>query len=92
MDLVFFFFFDTKNDNVCYNCFGVSAHYRTRGGEWRGGIAATPHFYMVSVVRKGINEWRKQQPVNLSLTNRLDFAGRPVPADNPNLFLEVRHV
>jgi len=42
--------------------------------------------YMVSVVRKGINEWRKQQPVNLSLTNRLDFAGRPVPADSPNIF------
>jgi hypothetical protein len=44
---------------------------------------------MVSVVRKGINEWRKQQPVNLSLTNRLDFAGRPVPADFPNNILEV---
>jgi hypothetical protein len=35
------------------------AHYRTRGGEWRGCIAATPHIYMVSAVRKGINEWRK---------------------------------
>jgi len=70
----------------------VSAHYRTRGGEWRGGIAATPHYYMESVVRKGINEWRKQQPVNLSLTNRLDFAGRPVTADSPNIILEVCHV
>jgi transposase len=49
-------------------------------------VAATPHVYMVSVARKGINEWRKQQPVNLSLTNRLDFAGRPVPADSPNTF------
>jgi len=45
---------------------------------------------MASVVRKGINEWRKKQPVNLSLTNRLDFAGRPVPADSPNIFLEAQ--
>ena len=37
-----------------------SAYYRTRGGEWWGCIAATPHMYMVSVARKGINEWRKQ--------------------------------
>ena len=36
----------------------LSAHYRTRGGEWWGRIAETPHFYMLSVVRKGINEWR----------------------------------
>lgn len=41
---------------------------------------------MVSAARIGIYEWRKQQPVNLSLTNRLDFAGRPVPADPPNIF------
>jgi len=41
---------------------------------------------MVSAARKGINEWRTQQPVNLSLTNRLDFAGQPVPADPPNTF------
>jgi len=47
---------------------------------------------MVSVVRKGINEWRKQHPISLSLTNRLDIAGRPVPADAPNIVLEVRHV
>ena len=47
-------------------------------------IAPTPHDYMVPTVRKGINEWRKKQPVNLSLTNRLDFAGRSVPADSPN--------
>jgi transposase len=40
---------------------------------------------MESVVRKGINEWRKKQPVNLSLTNRLDFAGQPVTADFPNI-------
>jgi len=39
---------------------------------------------MESVVRKGINEWRKQQPENLSLTNRLDFAGQPVTADTSN--------
>ena len=24
-----------------------SVYYRTRGGEWRGCIAATPHVYMV---------------------------------------------
>ncbi len=44
------------------NCYTYSvglAHYRTRGGEWRGCIAATPYHYMVSVIRKGINEWRK---------------------------------
>ena len=29
----------------------VSANYRTRGGEWRGCIAATPHIYMESVIR-----------------------------------------
>ena len=28
----------------------ILAHYRTRGGEWRGCIAATPHMYMVSAV------------------------------------------
>ena len=28
-----------------------SVHYRTRGGEWWGCIAATPHFYMASVIR-----------------------------------------
>ena len=28
-----------------------SVYYRTRGGEWRGCIAATPYGYMVSVVR-----------------------------------------
>jgi len=39
---------------------GESAYYRTRGGEWRGCIAATPHEYMVSATRKGINEWRKK--------------------------------
>ena len=26
-------------------------HYRTRGGEWRGCIAATPYVYMLSVIR-----------------------------------------
>ena len=26
-------------------------HYRTRGGEWRGCIAATSHYYMLSVIR-----------------------------------------
>jgi 4-amino-4-deoxy-L-arabinose transferase-like glycosyltransferase len=35
---------------------GELANYRARGGEWWGGIAATLHFYMVSAVRKGINE------------------------------------
>jgi len=74
---------------LCYTCSGVLAYYRTRGGEWRGGIAATPHDYMVSAARKGINEWRKKQPVNLSLSNRLDFAGRPVPANSSNIFVEV---
>ena len=43
----------------CYSVLVRPAHYRTRGGEWRGCIAATPHDYMVSAVRKGINEWRK---------------------------------
>ena len=43
----------------CYTKFVGLAHYRTRGGEWRGCIAATPYDYMVSVIRKGINEWRK---------------------------------
>ena len=42
---------------VCYNRFGVSAHYRTRGCEWWGQIAAAPHNYMMSAARKGINEW-----------------------------------
>ena len=41
---------------------------------------------MASAARKGINEWRIKQPVNLSLTNRLDFAGRPVPTGPPNTF------
>ena len=27
------------------------AHYRTRGGEWRGCIAATSHRYLSSVIR-----------------------------------------
>ena len=43
----------------CYTYLVELAHYRTRGGEWRGCIAATPYGYMVSVIRKGINEWRK---------------------------------
>ena len=43
----------------CYSFLVRPAHYRTRGGEWRGCIAATPYGYMVSVVRKGINKWRK---------------------------------
>ena len=43
----------------CYSFLVRPAHYRTRGGEWRGCIAATPYDYMVSVIRKGINEWRK---------------------------------
>ena len=47
--------------NLCYTCVGESVNYRTRGGEWRGGIAATPHNYMESVVRKGINEWRNTE-------------------------------
>ena len=34
-----------------------------------GRYSETPHCYMESVVRKGINEWRKPQPVNLSLPN-----------------------
>ena len=33
-------------------------HYRTRGGEWRGCIAATSYSYLLSVVRLGINDWR----------------------------------
>ena len=33
-------------------------HYRTRGGEWRGCIAATSYSYLLSVIREGINEWR----------------------------------
>ena len=43
----------------CYTQHIGLAHYRTRGDEWRGCIAATPYYYMVSVIRKGINEWRK---------------------------------
>ena len=45
---------------ACYNCCEVTAYYRTRGGEWRGCIAATPHIYMASADRIGINQWRKQ--------------------------------
>lgn len=44
----------------CYLYLREPMHYRTRGGEWWGRIAATPHFYMLSAVRKGINEWRIQ--------------------------------
>jgi len=47
-----------------YNHFGLSAHYRTRGGEWRGGIAAPPYVNMVSAARKGINDWSNHDPVN----------------------------
>ena len=34
------------------------AYYRTRGGEWRGGIAAYPAFLYVVGHPFGINEWR----------------------------------
>ena len=34
------------------------AHYRTRGGEWRGGIAANPASLYVVGHPLGINEWR----------------------------------
>ena len=37
--------------DIWYNSFIRLTHYRTRGGEWRGCIAATPHFYMASVIR-----------------------------------------
>ena len=70
-------------------CRHTTEHVEVSGG---AVIAATPHGYMVSAVRKGINEWRKKQPVNLSLTNRLDFAGRPVTADFSKKNLEVCYV
>jgi len=52
-----------------------SVHYRTRGGEWWGCIAATPHVYMVRSSVKASTIGANKQPVNLSLSNRLDFAG-----------------
>ncbi|MEE3446601.1 MAG: hypothetical protein VZQ78_10395, partial [Prevotella sp.] len=46
------------------SCYGVHAGCRhtTEHVEVSGGaeIAATPHTYMLSTVRKGINEWRIQ--------------------------------
>ena len=47
-----------------------SVHYRTRGGEWWGCIAATPHVYMVRSSVKASTIGANKQPVNLSLSNR----------------------
>lgn len=58
-----------------------SVHCRTRGGEWWGCIAATPHVYMVRSSVKASTIGANKQPVNLSLSNRLDFAGWPVNAE-----------
>ena len=49
---------------ICIFCYCVLAGCRhtTEHEEVSGGvgIAATPHVYMLSTVRKGINEWRIQ--------------------------------
>ena len=48
LSLLFAFQFYSPSDKIS---FIKPTHYRTRGGEWRGCIAATSHKYMSSVIR-----------------------------------------
>ena len=66
-----------------------TVNYKNRGGEWLGCIAATSHSYMVCLSVKASISGANKQPVNLSLSNRLDFAEDSVNAVPPNLFMEV---
>lgn len=47
-------------------------------------------YYLMSVVRRSINEW-SEKPVNLSFPTRMspfhtNFVGRPIPASFPKIF------
>ena len=66
-----------------------TVNYKNRGGEWRGCIAATPYCYMVRLSVKASISGANKQPVNLSLSNRLDFAGDSVNAVSSNNYVEV---
>ena len=48
----------TLFQHFCYPNTARLTHYKTRGDEWRGGIAANLVFLYVSVICIGINEWR----------------------------------
>lgn len=56
--------------SLLYYHTGRTVYYTTYGGEWRSDIAATPHTYMESVVRKGINEWLKHNQAKLFPSRR----------------------
>ena len=71
------------NEDLTYCPRESSVHYRNRGGEWRGCIAATPYVYMVRPPVKASTNGAVKLPANVSLSNRLDFAGWPVPAELP---------
>ena len=73
-------------EKVCYNTTAETAHYRTRGGEWRGCIAATSHFYMVSVVRRGNNEWRKETARKLISLKSTRFSRMTSPCRSCKFF------
>ena len=45
--------------HICYPNTARLTHYRTRGGEWRGGNSGQPRIVIcLSVICIGINEWR----------------------------------